>query len=331
MPTSVTFFARGDSSTASNGAINSQNVNTVPVTELRFEPADGGNLTLDYNDGTSDPDTVLFVNGVETTFTVEFIGTLPNTGKFSNINGFDLRGEQVVVITDDQTGQRYYFLTDQILSAETMAAFPNGAIQLDAVDETPPPIAICFAADTLVDTPDGPRAVGGIAPGDLVLTDIGPRPVRWVGKRHVTAEEMALTPTLAPVTVGAGALAPGVPARAVTVSANHRVQVTGWALELVFGAERALVAAKHLAGRPGIAHALPAEGITYVHLMFDSHRLVTTSGMVSESFEPGPVGLATLDPVARRDVARVPVSTSAPPHGHASLRRHEAQALHALA
>ncbi|MDU8945161.1 Hint domain-containing protein [Ovoidimarina sediminis] len=331
MPTSFTFYARGDSSTANNGAVNSQNTITVPVTELRFEAADGGDVLLDYNDGASDPDTILYVDGVETTFTVEFTGTLPLTGKYSDINGLDLRGEEVLVITDDSTGQRYYFLTDQMVSVATMEGFPNGSIQLENVNETPPPVAICFASGTGIDTPMGPRPVEEIAPGDIVMTDLGPRAVRWVGKRKVTAAEMDTAPMLRPITIAAGAIAPGVPSAPVTISANHRIQVSGWALELALGQPQALVAAKHLLHRPGITQGQPEDGVSYVHLMFDSHRLVTTSGLVSESFEPGPVGLATLDPLARREVARVPVALDAPSHGHPSLKRHEARTLEALA
>ncbi len=331
MPVTQTVYARGDSATANNGAINSQNPNTVPVTELRFEATDGGDILLDYNGGLSDPDTVLYVNGVQTTFTVEFTGTMPNTKKFSDINGEDLRGEPVVVITDDDTGQRYYFFTDRIVSADTMAALPNGSIRLDAVDEMPPPVAICFAADTLVDTPAGPRVIGTIVPGDIVLTDRGPQPVRWIGKRTVSGAELAATPTLRPVRIAAGALSAGCPSADIVVSANHRIYLSGWAVELAIGRPGALVAAKHLAGRPGITQICPPDGITYVHLLFDSHSLVTTSGLVSESFAPGPVGLATLSPSARRDVARIAVDPGAHAHRHISLRQHEARALPALA
>lgn len=66
------FYARGDSSTANNASLNVANANAIPVTELVFDRTDGGDLVLDYNNGQPDPDTVVYVNGVEMTFTVEF-------------------------------------------------------------------------------------------------------------------------------------------------------------------------------------------------------------------------------------------------------------------
>jgi len=38
---------------------------------------------------------------------------------------------------------------------------------------------VCYAPSTLIDTPNGPRTVESLRPGDLVLTvDLGPQPIR---------------------------------------------------------------------------------------------------------------------------------------------------------
>ncbi len=128
----VIFWARGDSSNANNDEINAQPQSQVPTTELTFEAAGpGGDILLDFNGGQSDPDTVLIIGGVSRTFTVEFSGTLPTTQKYSNIGGQDLRGAEVVIITDDLTGQRYFFTSDPNLNTQAiMAAFPNGATSI---------------------------------------------------------------------------------------------------------------------------------------------------------------------------------------------------------
>ncbi len=330
MPVTQTVFARGSSGSGGN-EINSQNTNTVPVTELRFEAAPGGDILLEYNGGNSDPDTILFVDGVETTFTVILTGTLPNSNKFRDVNGEDLRGEPIVVIEDDNTGQQYYFLDDRIVSAETMADLPNGSIALGNSNNAPPPIAICFCSGTLIDTPDGPRAIETLSPGELVLTDQGPLPVRWIGHRQVQTSEMAQYSELRPVCIAKGAIGDGLPSADVMVSANHRVQISGWAVELAMGQESALIAAKHLTDRPGIDTVMPDHAVTYIHLLFDSHRLVTTSGLISESFAPGPVGLATLNPRDREIVDQIALSPSPAEAPRLSLRQHEARALPALA
>ena len=142
----VIFWARGDSSNANNDEINAQPQSQVPATELTFEAADpNGDILLDFNGGQSDPDTVLIIDGVSRTFTVEFSGTLPTTQRYSNIGGEDLRGAEVVIITDDLTGQRYFFTTDPDLNTQAiMAAFPNGATSIDNINTTTP-VEICFA------------------------------------------------------------------------------------------------------------------------------------------------------------------------------------------
>ena len=140
---SFLFYARGDSSSANNASVNSQGTKTTPTTELVFDldPAAGanGDYILEYNGGASDPDTLMYVDGVATTFTVEFSGSLPVSNKLSNVNGFDLRGEAIVVVTDDTTGQRYYMLTnsDTLFSSDaemyaTMDAMPNGSERADS-------------------------------------------------------------------------------------------------------------------------------------------------------------------------------------------------------
>lgn len=137
----------------------------------------------------------------------------------------------------------------------------------------------CFAAGTLIDTPQGPRPVSAIGPGDLVLTvDAGPQPVRWAGAQTVRGRG-----ALAPVRIEAGAFGAD---RDVFVSPQHRVLVTGWQAELYFGEPEVLVPAVALTGCAGVTRA-PCDLITYVHFMFDSHQLVTASGFVSESFLPG--------------------------------------------
>ncbi|MEO0939544.1 MAG: Hint domain-containing protein [Pseudomonadota bacterium] len=138
----------------------------------------------------------------------------------------------------------------------------------------------CFVAGTLIDTPDGPRPVEAIASGDLVLTrDDGPQPVRWAGARTVEAEG-----AFAPVAIAAGAL--GAHA-ALMLSPEHRVLVAGSTAELLFGEREVLVAAKHLVDGRAVTQQAGGE-VTYVHLMFDRHQVVTTEGLASESFLPGP-------------------------------------------
>lgn len=192
--TTVSFYARGDSSSANNAALNVQGTSTTPVTLLSFSSSSGGDIKLDYNGGLPDPDTTLILNGVSMSFTVEFSGTLPTSNKLANVNGEDLRGKEIVVITT-QNGQRYFFMTDGS-SAVTMQAFPNGAISIGAVNSTST-VLICFVRGTLIATPSGERPIETLRQGDLVLNEEGASvTIRWIGNRRIERFELARFPRL---------------------------------------------------------------------------------------------------------------------------------------
>ncbi len=162
----------------------------------------------------------------------------------------------------------------------------------------------CFSAGTLVDTPDGPRPVENIAPGDLVLTrDDGPLPVRWVGVRRLGLADLIADPNLHPVELAADAFGPGQPDRPVCVSPQHRVLFGGAACELYFGTDEVLVPAIQMVGQPGISQRL--HPVTYVHLLFDRHQILRTHGIWSESFQPGERVLGGIPDPQRDELLRL--------------------------
>jgi hypothetical protein len=146
----------------------------------------------------------------------------------------------------------------------------------------------CFTAGTAIATPRGAVPVEELDVGDLVLTrDNGARPVRWIGKRRLSARQLASNPNLNPVVFRAGSLGQGLPARDLTVSPQHRMLVQSVEAELHFGEHEVLVAARHFAGRPGIETVTDADEVIYVHMMFDQHEIVLSNGVWTESFQPG--------------------------------------------
>lgn len=309
---SFTVYARGDSASANNASINSQGTSTTPTTTLTFsaDPAAGtdGDILLEYNGGGSDPDTLMFVDGVPTTFTVEFSGLLPTAQKLSNINGFDMRGEEVVVVTDDTTGQRYYFLTnsgalfaDDAEAFATMDAMPNGALAITSENNTTT-ITICFAKGTRLNTPTGPTPIENLAHGDLVTTATGSEKILWIGSRHVSFAELLCAPSLRPIRFAANALGKGCPERDVVLSPNHRVVVNDWRLELNFGLKTSLIAAKHLVDGVTIQSFLPTDGVTYFHILLEGHHIVTSDGLPSESLLAGDCTLSAVSPDSRKEL-----------------------------
>ncbi|WP_427874984.1 Hint domain-containing protein [Pelagimonas varians] len=163
--------------------------------------------------------------------------------------------------------------------------------EIEAVNYVP-----CFTPGTLIKTIRGEIDVADIVQGDVVLTrDNGYQTVRWAGNKPVTGVEIATTPALQPIRIAKGALGNGLPERDLVVSPQHRVVMTGYSIQLLFGEDEVLVAATHLVGRPGITRECPEAGVTYVHFMFDRHELVSSDGSWTESFQPGDLSLASLD------------------------------------
>jgi hypothetical protein len=183
---------------------------------------------------------------------------------------------------------------------------------------------ICLVSGTMVETPDGPRPVEAIRPGDKVLTrDGGAQEVRWVGARDVMG--MA---GFAPVRFAPGVLGNDAP---LWVSQQHRVLVEDWRLDLLVGAPEALVAAVHLVNGRDVQ--LVAGGIvTYVHLLFDTHQVIRCNGCWTESLYPGDSALGSMPRASRAEVlALFPelagTTRSYGPPCHPVLRRHEAALL----
>ncbi|UYV36099.1 Hint domain-containing protein [Rhodobacteraceae bacterium D3-12] len=154
---------------------------------------------------------------------------------------------------------------------------------------------ICFTPGTMIDTPTGPRAVETLRPGDLVLTlDDGPQPLTWAGNSTVPG-----VGDHAPIRIDPDLL-PGATA-ALTVSPQHRILIDDWRAELICGAQQVFVAAKHMLGLDGVS-ATPAAQVTYIHLMFDRHQIVTANGSASESLHAAEQSLAALCPEAREEL-----------------------------
>lgn len=144
-----------------------------------------------------------------------------------------------------------------------------------------------FTSGTMIATEHGERRVETLQAGDLVWTrDHGLQPLRWVGARHLSAGDLRAKPQMRPVYIARGALGPQEPARDMALSPQHRVLVGGARAELLFAEPELLVAAKHLVGMNGVRRESPAEGVTYVHVLFDRHEAILSDGLWSESFQP---------------------------------------------
>lgn len=154
---------------------------------------------------------------------------------------------------------------------------------------------ICLAKGTRVSTAQGYRRVENLRPGDLLLTkDRGAQPLRWIGHRDVPA----VGPS-APVVFAPGALGN---TRTLRVSPQHRMLITGWKAEMLFGETEVLIAAKHLVDGIEVTQKHGGD-IEYFHLCLDRHEIIFAEGAETESFLPGATGLATLTQCQRDELA----------------------------
>ncbi len=160
-----------------------------------------------------------------------------------------------------------------------------------------------YAAGTLIDTPDGLRAVETLAKGDVVTTLAnGSRPLRWVGRRRVPVLELLAAPGLRPVEFATGVVGNG---RPLLVSPQQRMLIDDWRAEVYFGEDRVLVAAQALVDDRAARVLLPPGGVDYVVLLCDRHEVLLAEGALSESFHPGEFGLSGLTLAARARALRL--------------------------
>lgn len=162
----------------------------------------------------------------------------------------------------------------------------------------------CYAAGTLIDTPNGQRSVETLKIGDLVQTlDHGPQPIRWIrsGEHPLQDAEADAKPVL----IKAGALGPERPSHDLIVSPQHRILVGGARQLTQISFEEAFAPAKSLTSLRGIRHMNGKSQITWVHFAFDRHEIVTANGCLSESLLLGPMvlnGLTSTERQALNDI-----------------------------
>jgi hypothetical protein len=160
---------------------------------------------------------------------------------------------------------------------------------------------ICLTQGTLIDTPDGDRKIEDLAIGDRVRTyDNGVQPIRMIHRRVLAGPEFKEQRKLWPVCLRAGSLGFGLPRRDLYVSPQHRMLYSHIRISLLFGDNAVFVRAKSLAASfEDVFVDSTRDTVTYFHLVFDRHEVIYAEGAPTESFHPGPEGLANLDADAR--------------------------------
>jgi hypothetical protein len=153
-----------------------------------------------------------------------------------------------------------------------------GSAALDARETTSHQMPLtgaanCFLEGTHLATPDGPRRIETLAPGDLVSQASGPPvPILWLWRQEIL--NLPLTPPL--IRLCAHALGPGNPAQDLVVTPDHALGIAGF-----------LVTAQALLNGTSIrqvaATDLPSHYILW-HVETTDHCLLLAEGCPAESF-----------------------------------------------
>lgn len=188
----------------------------------------------------------------------------------------------------------------------------------------------CFTAGTQIATPGGSRAIETLNPGDLVNVLDGPaQPLRWVGEQFISFAQLQAKPHLRPVEFAPGVLENN---RALVVSPQHRMLLTSWRAELMFGEPQVLAPAITLANDQSIRQICPKAGVRYVHILFDKHEIVFAENAPTESFFPGTDALSGMEHRIQQEIFEIfPELTGNPEFygtlAHPVLKNFESRAL----
>ncbi len=178
----------------------------------------------------------------------------------------------------DLDGQHYYAADIELNPGDSFALGPSYFIGQVPYADLHGFAINCFAGGTRIETDRGPVPVEALCPGDLVRTlDHGFQPLRWIGSRTVAAKR-----AFAPVVICRGAMGN---ARDLIVSQCHRMLISGWRSEALFGTPEVLVTARALVNGD-TTYLRPGGTVTYHHLLFDTHQIVFAEGAPAESYHP---------------------------------------------
>lgn len=154
---------------------------------------------------------------------------------------------------------------------------------------------VCFARGTAIRMADGREVmIEDLAEGDMVLTrDNGAQAVRWIGGRTARAYGH-----LAPIVISKDALGNH---SDLIVSQQHRMLLSDWRAEVMLGSHEVLVKARDLVNGDTIYRR---EGgvVEYFHILFDTHEVIYSEGIPSESLH---INATTLDSLAEESRAEI--------------------------
>lgn len=243
--------------------------------------------------------------------------------------GWDVRAQRIVLTLEDLAARviRQRGLTGAPALSGESAAIALGAALSSRVDWAAaapaayaPGLRGALGPDVVLDTPEGPRRVADLAPGDPVLTaDGGAQPV-LANLRHVLPGYGSFRPLRL--------LAPWYGrTRDILVQPGHRIALRGPEVEYMTGEDAVLIAARRLADGASAAFDPPRTAVAWHALVMGAHHLVSAEG---QWLETAFAGTLARQPVLAAETFLGPLARQGLPV-HAAPARREVRAGEAAA
>lgn len=181
---------------------------------------------------------------------------------------------------------------------------------------------ICFTPDTRIMTPDGPRLIQMLRPGDRILTkDNGPQDILWTATKRMSGARLYAMPHLRPIRFRAGALGAGRPDADLLVSPQHRMLIGNATAQSLFNAPEVLVRAEDLINETSVAMDFSLTEVTYIHILLQRHNIVFANGIETESFHPSNTALDMVEDRQRAALLKVLPGIDANPQSYGDYAR----------
>lgn len=266
----------------------------MPIYSYDFDGHYGGGYVFgDVDNGEADTITLTFTENLSASY--GFVNIYGDTDGPADVFNVVLpEGWQVVLNFTNEMGandQHYFYVMD-----DTGAQRMQFAITGDLV-------VPCFTRGAVIQTPSGPVPIENLVEGNLVLTrDNQAQPIRWIGSSLITGEMLNQFPELRPVRIGKDALGANCEQ---LLSPAHRVLLTGWRAETLFGENEILATAKSLINDQTISIARDVTKVEYFHILFDNHEIINADGAWSESFHPDALHMGSTSAATRDEVLTI--------------------------
>lgn len=257
---------------------------------------------------TTTPYTLLGGAGTPTVTTTEL--TVIGSGSFGTVVNGLLTGSHDIIVAQDADGNTYFTFPDGDMPSGLLGSLDSLLLTAVTVDDVGYDVGarapLCFTRGTMLETPEGLRAIESLKAGDLVLTrDNGAQPIRWISSRVLSGAALRRNPNMRPILIKAGALGKDRPAADLTVSPQHRILVRSKVAQKMFGTTEVLVAAKQLLQLDGVEIREGAEGVEYFHMLFDQHEVVFANGAEAESLHTGPQAIKSVGAAALEEIHEI--------------------------